>query len=88
MGKYFREILGSPIRKPAHIRNLLAAYNLNPENCVFVGDALTDYYAAQETGLSFIGIQGDIEFPDATIVLPDCRELKQKILDVCSSRHS
>jgi HAD superfamily hydrolase (TIGR01549 family) len=82
MEEYFREILGSPIRKPAHINNLLTTYNLSPENCVFVGDALTDYDAAQETGMSFIGIQGDIEFPDATIVLPDCRELKQKILDL------
>ncbi|MBT8362737.1 MAG: HAD-IA family hydrolase [Deltaproteobacteria bacterium] len=82
MEGYFREILGSPIRKPTHINNLLTAYNLTPENCVFVGDALTDYYAAQETGMSFVGIQGDIEFPEATIVLPDCRELKKKILEL------
>lgn len=76
---YFQEILGSPVRKPAHIRNLLSDYNLTPEQCVFVGDALTDYNAAIETKLCFIGIQGDIDFPHGTTVLPDCRSLQDEI---------
>jgi HAD superfamily hydrolase (TIGR01549 family) len=76
---YFQEILGSPVRKPAHIRNLLSDYNLTPERCVFVGDALTDYNAAAETELCFIGIQGDVDFPAGTTVLPDCRSLQEEI---------
>ena len=79
MDHYFNEILGSPIRKPEHIRNLLAQYRLNPSSCVFIGDAFTDYNAAKETGLHFIGIQGDIEFPDDAVVLPDCTSLKKEI---------
>jgi len=79
---YFQEILGSPVRKPAHIRNLLSAYNLTPERCVFVGDALTDFDAAAETHLRFIGIQGDIDFPPGTTVLPDCLTLQEKITNL------
>lgn len=79
MSGYFQEVLGSPIRKPAHIRNLLSEYWLIPAHCVFVGDALTDYNGARETGLHFIGIQGEVTFPEGTTVLPDCRGLQKAI---------
>lgn len=79
ISRYFKEILGSPTRKPDHIRYLLAKYRLDPASCVFVGDALTDYYAARETGLHFIGIQGEVTFPDGTMVLPDCTGLESAI---------
>lgn len=79
MEVYFQEILGSPVRKPDHIRNLLSSYCLTPEQCIFIGDALTDYNAARETGLNFIGIQGEIIFPSGTAVLPNCRELQREI---------
>jgi HAD superfamily hydrolase (TIGR01549 family) len=77
MSHYFNEILGSPIKKPIHIRNLLAKYNLNPRKCVFIGDAQTDYDAAAETNLHFIGVQGHVKFPKQTIVLPDCTNLTE-----------
>lgn len=79
MSDYFREILGSPVKKPVHIRNILGTYDLTPEQCIFVGDALTDYNAAKETGLHFIGIQGEVDFPPGTTVLPDCRKLEKEI---------
>jgi HAD superfamily hydrolase (TIGR01549 family) len=76
---YFQAILGSPVGKPYHIRHLLADYRLNPSHCIFVGDALTDFNAARETGLHFIGIRGEVAFPEGTTVLPDCRGLRQAI---------
>jgi HAD superfamily hydrolase (TIGR01549 family) len=76
MSGYFQEILGSPTRKPEHIRRLLTRYRLFPEHCLFVGDALTDFNAAKETGLHFIGIQGEAVFPKGTMVLSDCRGLQ------------
>lgn len=79
MSGYFQEILGSPIKKPDHIRNLLADYRLLPANCVFIGDALTDFNAARETGLQFIAIQGEVVFPEGTTVLPDCKGLNVAI---------
>jgi len=79
MSFYFKEILGSPIRKPEHIMNLLGKYSLNPSQCVFVGDAMTDYDAAMETGLNFVGIKSEIEFPAAATVLKDCTGLLESI---------
>ena len=82
MSRYFDEILGSPIKKPTHIRALLSAHQLQPECCVFIGDALTDYYAARETGLHFLGIQGDVELPEDARMLPDCRGLKHALAEL------
>lgn len=82
MAHYFDEILGSPIKKPAHIRRLLSTYQLQPTSCVYIGDALTDYHAARETGLYFLGIQGDVEFPEDAVVLPDGTGLKQALLEI------
>lgn len=79
MSGYFQKVLGSPIKKPDHVRNILSEYRFNPECCVFVGDALTDLHAAQETGLHFIGIQGEVDFPVGTKVLADCRDLESAI---------
>lgn len=82
MDHYFDEILGSPTKKPMHIKNLLARYNLIPQQCVFIGDALTDFDAAAETGLHFIGIQGDVDFVPGTVVLQDCTELAEALLSL------
>lgn len=79
MSRYFREILGSPIKKPEHVKTLLARYRLLPERCVFIGDALTDYNAAKSTGLHFVGIYSEVDFPDGTCVLPDCTGLQEAI---------
>ncbi len=76
---YFEEILGSPTRKPEHIRNLLGKYSLSPNQCVFIGDAMTDYYAAMETGLHFVGIQSEIELPADSNVLDNCKGLLNAI---------
>ncbi|WP_163340515.1 HAD family hydrolase [Desulfopila sp. IMCC35008] len=79
MDHYFSEVLGSPVKKPVHVRNLLAKYNLVPQQCVFIGDALTDYDAAIETGLHFVGIQGSVQFTRGTVVLQDCTELAEAL---------
>ncbi len=79
MSGYFQKVLGSPIKKPDHVRNILFEYHLNPKRCAFVGDALTDLHAAQETGLRFIGVQGEVDFPVGTTVLSDCRGLESAI---------
>lgn len=82
MRRFFQEILGSPIKKPAHIGRLLNKYSLTPNRCVFIGDALTDYDAARETGLHFIGIRGEVAFPGGTTVLPDCTLLCDTLIDL------
>lgn len=79
MAHYFEKILGSPMKKPGHIRQLAQEYGLDPARCVFIGDAFTDLDAARETGTHFIGIQGEVEFPETVTVLPDCRDLADAI---------
>lgn len=81
MSGYFQKVLGSPKKKPDHVRNVLLEYCFNPECCVFIGDALTDLHAADETGLQFIGIQGEVDFPVGTKVLPDCKGLESAIME-------
>jgi len=58
---------------------MIKQYHLNHRRCYFIGDARTDYQAALDTGLNFIGIQGDNHFPAGTISLPDCTNLEQYI---------
>jgi beta-phosphoglucomutase-like phosphatase (HAD superfamily) len=72
LSRYFRRILGSPIHKAEHVESLLHEFDLDRTRCVFVGDALTDLKAAEETGTRFIGIQGMVSFPDGLSVLEDC----------------
>lgn len=71
MSHYFDEILGSPVHKPEHIHFLKQKYGHSPERSVFFGDASTDYHAAMEHGITFIGIQGDYAFPAGVTVFDD-----------------
>ena len=82
MDFYFKETLGSPTKKPIHVNSVLNKEGYDSKNCVFVGDALTDLNAANETGLNFIGIQGEITFPSGTMVLPNCIELEKAISSI------
>lgn len=82
MENFFLQKLGSPIKKPEHVRMLLKKYRLIAGKCIFIGDALTDYNAAMETGTKFIGIQGNIEFPDSVHVLKNGKHLEKAIISI------
>ena len=60
---YFHEVLGSSRSKTDHVTLLIEKYNLNPDHCLFWGDAGSDYRAAIETGVGFIGILPDSNAP-------------------------
>ncbi len=77
--RYFKRILGSPVEKPDHVRSMVNEFGLQVDHCFFIGDALTDLNAAVETGVHFIGIQGEIPFPEGTTVLADCTTLNAAI---------
>ena len=82
MDHYFKRILGSPTKKPIHIASLAREFDLDLNRCVFVGDALTDYDAANVTGTKFIGVNGLVEFPEPTKVIPDCTRLEEAITSI------
>ncbi len=54
MSKYFIDIYGSPEKKDYWVKQILKCHGILPEECVFVGDAITDYDAAMSNGLHFI----------------------------------
>lgn len=79
---YFRAIYGSPRTKQECIEEILTNMNCPKANAIFVGDALNDYKAAQESGVRFIGRvrSGAIdifkEYAGIEIVVSDLDELR------------
>ncbi len=70
----FTEVHGSPPEKPPIIRDLLVRYRLQPSTVLFIGDALTDWHAAKETGVRFVGRAAagtDNPFPEGVPVITD-----------------
>ena len=53
---YFHEILGSSCSKSDNVNYLLNKYELAPRQCLFFGDAESDYRAATASEVNFIGI--------------------------------
>lgn len=61
----FTNVYGSPQTKVSIIQEIKTSYNLQSNELIYFGDALTDYEACVETNVNFIGIQNkDTKFPD------------------------
>lgn len=56
LSPYFAEVHGSPRTKPAIIIDILGRFGFSPGRCLFIGDAMADYRAAEAVGLRFLGI--------------------------------
>ena len=70
LSSFFNEVHGSPRQKSEIIDHILKDNNYKSDNCLFIGDATSDYKAAGETGVCFLGIVKDCEkssFPQGTI---------------------
>jgi HAD superfamily hydrolase (TIGR01549 family) len=66
---YFNEVHGSPKKKWDITNDILKRKKLNPDNCIFVGDSISDYQAAEYNGMHFLGIVPSIInsiFPSGT----------------------
>jgi len=57
MSRFFEGIHGSPRDKSDIVKDILDRYTCNKENCLFIGDALSDLEASVKTGLIFLGIE-------------------------------
>ena len=78
MSFYFKGVLGSPREKDLLTQDIIDSGNYEPGEVIFVGDALSDYEAAQKTGCHFIGRVSSGSknlFPQGTIIIPDLGEL-------------
>jgi phosphoglycolate phosphatase-like HAD superfamily hydrolase len=66
----FNGVYGSPQTKVEIINRILEINNLQNNEVVFLGDAMTDYNAAKKCNIDFIGIlNDDTTFPATTITI-------------------
>lgn len=80
---YFAEMHGSPRTKQDIVLDILARYNLEPSDTVFVGDAESDYLAAKLTGVSFVGRVHDGQLSDCCCsLIPDLSHLEKTLIQM------
>jgi phosphoglycolate phosphatase-like HAD superfamily hydrolase len=80
--RYFGEIHGSPEDKPNAIRSMIRNYAWRPSRVVMIGDAMTDYDAAAETEILFVGrvpVGTKSPFPDGTLTISDLSALQNML---------
>lgn len=59
LSRFFVEVHGSPRKKAEILADILLRKGYEPCRCLFLGDAMTDYEAAQSVGTRFLGIVPD-----------------------------
>jgi len=62
MGDWFEEVWGTPLVKADILRDVMARYALSPQNVLMVGDGMSDYQAAVETGTPFLARETETHF--------------------------
>lgn len=85
MTHYFQEINGTPTKKDVHLGRIISDNAYHSARTLMVGDAMTDYNAAQQNGTAFIGRlrrNTASPFPDGTILIKDLTELPD-LIDIC-----
>jgi phosphoglycolate phosphatase-like HAD superfamily hydrolase len=55
LDKYFQGVYGSPHKKNYWTKHILEEFYLEPKETLWVGDALSDYEAAREHRIQFVG---------------------------------
>jgi len=88
---YFKRVLGSPKPKGHWVKEIMEKSRYKAEECVFIGDALSDYEAANLNGIQFIGRVRDSfddifkDFP-VNICVEDFKELDLVIERLSASK--
>ncbi len=80
MTHYFKGVYGTPVKKHQHIKSIIEKSGASSDEVVMIGDAMTDYDAAQKNYTRFIGRRlqsGKTIFPKDTQVIDDLSELEQ-----------
>ena len=83
LDRYFVGAFGSPATKTKILNRIVTENRLKKTETLFVGDAMTDFQAAMESGVRFIGIASESAppFPAPTKVLVDLCKLGEAIDD-------
>lgn len=72
LSHFFIGVYGSPRKKWEIVEEIFSDRPYNPSQCLFVGDAMSDYNAALKSGMQFLGIvpQDKVSpFPGSTKIL-------------------
>ena len=78
LDKFFNHVYGSPMTKTQIIVEIQKRYDLEKNDILFIGDAMTDYNASQKAKISFVGIKNnDTKFPKNTIEVDDLMQIKK-----------
>jgi phosphoglycolate phosphatase-like HAD superfamily hydrolase len=88
LSNYFHNVFGSPEPKPEALRAILDATRRPATSVAFLGDALADYEAAVQTGVTFIARQvGTLDWqPYGVPVIPDLAVLPDLVRELAISR--
>ncbi len=62
MGDWFEELWGTPRLKADILRDVMARHKLSPQQVLMVGDGMSDYEAARETGTRFLARETETAF--------------------------
>jgi len=83
LASYFKGVFGSPKKKGEHASYILNQFDLKPEEVAFIGDAQSDYKAAEQYGLHFVARlhEDNIELfkEKECIKMPDLKALDSAI---------
>lgn len=76
---YFKEIHGTPRKKPELVEGILERYGFSRDRVAFIGDADSDRKAAHATGLRFIArvVPGGAKDLDGEAQVPDLTTLEE-----------
>ncbi|PVE22271.1 haloacid dehalogenase [Microvirga sp. KLBC 81] len=76
--RFFRSVIGSPMRKIDAFRSIVENEGYDPATILAIGDAITELEAAESAGTQFIGIVAPRDenlFPPGTTIYPDLASL-------------
>ncbi len=77
LSSFFNGIYGSPEKKAGIIKRIASEFNLSSEEMIFFGDSMTDYDAALEMGVDFLGIINEhTVFPNGTKLIENFQNKK------------
>ena len=83
MSHYFKGIYGTPKKKSDNLKSVIEENGYSPQKTLMIGDAITDYKAAQNNKTQFIGrrINGaDTPFPYGTTIIDDLNTLDNYVI--------
>ena len=83
INNYFINFFGAPDSKSNHIKKIIKNYNLSKKSIVYIGDSRSDFKAANENNINFIGVINEYEkFNDIIYKIQNLNFLEKTIIKI------